>query len=80
MNTEYEKQLEEFYSNLSIRELDYIIDRLEKQYQRIKRTFNWTHLRYLIDIVEEMGIADTEKLKREARISTIKNKKPRRFI
>lgn len=80
MNIEYEKQLEEFYSNLSIRELDYIIDRLEKQYQRIKRTFNWTHLRYLIDIVEEMGIADTEKLKREARISTIKNKKPRRFI
>ena len=45
MNIEYEKQLEEFYSNLSIRELDYIIDRLEKQYQRIKRTFNWTHLR-----------------------------------
>lgn len=80
MNIEYEKQLEEFYSNLSIRELDYIIDRLEKQYQRIKRTFNWTHLRYLIDIVEEMSIADTEKLKREARISTIKNKKPRRFI
>lgn len=80
MNIEYEKQLEEFYSNLSIRELDYIIDRLEKQYQRIKRTFNWTHLRYLIDIVEEMGIADTEKLKREARINTIKNKKPRRFI
>ena len=77
MNTEYEKQLEEFYSNLSKRELDYMIDRLEKQYQRIKRTFNWTHLRYL---VEEMGIADTEKLKREARISTIKNKKPRRFI
>ena len=80
MNIEYKKQLEEFYSNLSIRELDYIIDRLEKQYQRIKKTFNWTHLRYLIDIVEEMGIADTEKLKREARISTIKNKKPRRFI
>lgn len=80
MNTEYEKQLEEFYSNLSKRELDYIIDRLEKQYQRIKRTFNWTHLRYLIDIVEEMGVANKEKLKREARISTIKNKKPRRFI
>lgn len=80
MNTEYEKQLEEFYSNLSIRELDYIIDRLEKQYQRIKRTFNWTHLRYLIDIVEEMGIANTEKLNREERIIAIKNKKPRRFI
>ena len=80
MNTEYEKQLEEFYSNLSIRELDYMVNRLEKQYQRIKRTFNWTHLRYLIDIVEEMGVANKEKLKREARISTIKNKKPRRFI
>lgn len=80
MNTEYEKQLEEFYSNLSKRELDYIIDRLEKQYQRIRRTFNWTHLRYLIDIVEEMGIANTEKLNREERIIAIKNKKPRRFI
>ena len=80
MNTEYKKQLEEFYSNLSKRELDYMVNRLEKQYQRIKRTFNWTHLRYLIDIVEEMGIADTEKFKRETRISTIKNKKPRRFI
>lgn len=80
MNTEYKKQLEEFYSNLSKRELDYMVNRLEKQYQRIKRTFNWTLLRYLIDIVEEMGIADTEKLKREERISAIKNKKPRRFI
>lgn len=80
MNIEYKKQLEEFYSNLSIRELDYMVNRLEKQYQRIRRTFNWTHLRYLIDIVEEMGVANKEKLKREARISTIKNKKPRRFI
>lgn len=80
MNTEYKKQLEEFYSNLSKRELDYMINRLEKQYQRIKRTFNWTLLRYVIDIIEEMGIANEEKFKREARISTIKNKKPRRFI
>jgi len=80
MNIEYEKQLEEFYSNLSIRELDYMINRLEKQYQRIKRTFNWTLLRYVIDIIEEMGIANEEKFKREARINTIKNKKPRRFI
>lgn len=80
MNTEYKKQLEKFYSNLSKRELDYMVNRLEKQYQRIKKTFNWTLLRYLIDIVEEMGIANTEKLKREERISAIKNKKPRRFI
>ena len=80
MNTEYKKQLEEFYSNLSKRELDYMVNRLEKQYQRIKRTFNWTLLRYVIDIIEEMGIANEEKFKREARISTIKNKKPRRFI
>ena len=80
MNTEYKKQLEEFYSNLSKRELDYMVNRLEKQYQRLKRTFNWTHLRYLIDIVEEMGIANTEKLKREERIIAIKNKRARRFI
>lgn len=80
MNTEYKKQLEEFYSNLSKRELDYMVNRLEKQYQRIKKTFNWTLLRYVIDIIEEMGIANEEKFKREARISTIKNKKPRRFI
>lgn len=80
MNAEYKKQLEEFYSNLSKRELDYMVNRLEKQYQRLKRTYNWTYLKYLIDIVEEMGIADTEKLKREERIIAIKNKRARRFI
>lgn len=80
MNTEYKKQIEEFYSNLSKRELDYIVNRLEKQYQRLKRTYNWTYLRYLIDIVSEIGIADTEKLKREERIIAIKNKRARRFI
>lgn len=80
MNAEYKKQLEEFYSNLSKRELDYMVNRLEKQYQRIKRTYNWTYLKYLIDIVEEMGIANTEKLKREERIIAIKNKRARRFI
>lgn len=80
MNTEYKKQIEEFYSNLSKRELDYMVNRLEKQYQRLKRTYNWTYLKYLIDIVEEMGIADTEKLKREERIIAIKNKRARRFI
>ena len=80
MNTEYKKQLEEFYSNLSKRELDYMVNRLEKQYQRLKRTYNWTYLKYLIDIVEEMGIANTEKLKREERIIAIKNKRARRFI
>lgn len=80
MNIEYEKQLEEFYSNLSKRELDYMIDRLDTKYQYFKNVFDWTYLRYVIDIIEEMGIANKEKLKREARISTIKNKKPRRFI
>lgn len=80
MNAEYKKQLEEFYSNLSKRELDYMVNRLEKQYQRLKRTYNWTYLKYLIDIIEEIGIADTEKLKREERINKIKNKRPRRFI
>lgn len=80
MNAEYKKQLEEFYSNLSKRELDYMVNRLEKQYQRLKRTYNWAYLKYLIDIVEEMGIADTEKLKREERIIAIKNKRARRFI
>lgn len=80
MNAEYKKQLEEFYSNLSKRELDYMVNRLEKQYQRLKRTYNWTYLKYLIDIVEEMGIANTEKLKREERIIAIKNKRARRFI
>lgn len=80
MNTEYKKQIEEFYSNLSKRELDYMVNRLEKQYQRLKRTYNWTYLKYLIDIVEEMGIANTEKLKREERIIAIKNKRARRFI
>lgn len=80
MNAEYKKQLEEFYSNLSKRELDYMVNRLEKQYQRLKRTYNWIYLKYLIDIVEEMGIANTEKLKREERIIAIKNKRARRFI
>lgn len=80
MNAEYKKQLEEFYSNLSKRELDYMVNRLEKQYQRLKRTYNWTYLKYLIDIVEEMGIANTEKLKRKERIIAIKNKRARRFI
>lgn len=80
MNAEYKKQLEEFYFNLSKRELDYMVNRLEKQYQRLKRTYNWTYLKYLIDIVEEMGIANTEKLKREERIIAIKNKRARRFI
>lgn len=80
MNTEYKKQLEEFYSDLSKRELDYMVNRLEKQYQRLKGTYNWAYLRYLIDIVSEIGIADTEKLKREERIIAIKNKRARRFI
>ena len=80
MNAEYKKKLEEFYFNLSKRELDYMVNRLEKQYQRLKRTYNWTYLKYLIDIVEEMGIANTEKLKREERIIAIKNKRARRFI
>lgn len=80
MNIEYKKQLEEFYSNLSKRELDYMIDRLDTKYQRFKNVFDWTYLKYVIDIIEEMGIANKEKLKREARISAIKNKKPRRFI
>lgn len=80
MNTEYKKQLEEFYSNLSKRELDYMINRLDTKYQCFKNVFDWTYLRYVIDIIEEIGIANKEKFKREARISTIKNKKPRRFI
>lgn len=80
MNTEYKKQLEEFYSNLSNRELDYIINRLEKQYERLKGIYEWTYLKYLIDMVTEINIADTERLRREARINAIKNKRPRRFI
>lgn len=80
MNTEYKKQLEEFYSNLSNRELNYIINRLEKQYERLKRIYEWTYLKYLIDMVTEINIADTERLRREARINAIKNKRPRRFI
>lgn len=80
MNTEYKKQLEEFYSNLSNRELNYIINRLEKQYERLKGIYEWTYLKYLIDMVTEINIADTERLRREARINAIKNKRPRRFI
>ena len=80
MNIEIDEKSREFYANLSNKELEHILNRFKKQYNRFEYVYKYSYIKYIVFVIGEISLAKEEKRKRERRINKIKNKRPRRFI
>lgn len=80
MKIEIDKQSRDFYANLSNKELEHMLNRFKKQYNRFEYKYKYSYLNYLIFVIGEISLAKEEKRRRENRINKIKNKRSRRFI